>query len=512
MKAVTASQMRALDSRTIESGTAGRVLMERAGKGVVDALLHRRIESRGPIVILAGKGNNGGDAFVVARHLAQRTDAPITLLLACNKSEIKGDALHHFRTVPKSVKVGPVSRLSVFLCTSSTLTIVDGLLGTGLSGEVRSPCREIIERVNALPRAFVVAIDIPSGLHADTGEPLGTAIRADLTVTMGLPKIGLLKPAAGDRVGELEVVDIGIPPEFTSGLSAEAEFVTGSELAPLFPRRKRSAHKGDFGHVLVVAGAEGYHGAAVLCAESAARMGAGLVTLGVPRRIDPVVAGQCREVMVRPFADTTEGSFAENAADELAPWFERCSVVALGPGLSQQQNTQRFARAVVEACPLPLVIDADGLNAIAGRTDLLKKRKAPTVLTPHPGEMARLIGKTTKEVQADRWGAARSFSEEFRVTVVLKGAGTTVASPGNPLQVNLTGGPALAKGGSGDILTGMLGSLLAQGLSPFDAARAAVFLHGRAADMAARELGERCVLASDVMAQVAGALAGVEAR
>jgi NAD(P)H-hydrate epimerase len=386
---------------------------------------------------------------------------------------------------------------------------VDGLLGTGLQGEVRSPYRELIEQINACARAFVIAIDIPSGLHADTGEPLGAAVRADLTVTMGLPKMGLLKPAAMDYVGELEVVDIGIPPQFVNETPSDVELVAPSDIAPLLPRRKRSAHKGDFGHLLVLAGAEGYHGAAVLCAEAAARGGAGLVTLGVPQRIYPVVAAQCREVMVRPFSDTSDGSFALRAAEEMPSWFEVCDAVALGPGLSQNEETKQFVGRILRDCPRPMVVDADGLNALAGHAESLAQRESPTILTPHPGEMARLIARTTKEVQWDRWGVARRFAKQTGMTVVLKGAGTVIASPHGPLWVNMTGGPALAKGGSGDILTGMIGSFLAQGFAPLDAARAGVFLHGRAADLAARELTDRAVLARDVLAQLGEAFAAV---
>lgn len=512
MKSVTAAQMRHLDRRTIESGTAGKLLMERAGRGVVDAMLERWREYRGGVVVLAGKGNNGGDGFVVARHLAQRTSATVTVLLACKKGDLKGDALHHFRKMPKSVKVASAEPKLL----RSASVIVDGLLGTGIEGEVRSPYRELIEQINEARDARVVAIDIPSGLNADTGEPCGVAVRADLTVTMGLPKIGLLRPAATDWVGELEVVDIGIPAEFIRAAKSDVELIAAADLARLFPRRERSAHKGCYGHVLVLAGAEGYHGAAVLCAEAAARAGAGLTTLGVPRRIYSVVASQCREVMVRPFDDTEEGSFSIKAVDGLGPWFRRCNAVALGPGLTQNQVTCEFVARVVEACPSPIVIDADGLNCLAGQTGLLRKRNAPTIVTPHPGEMARLIKKTTQDVQSDRWGVARAFAEEFGAIIVLKGAGTVVAGRSNsvlgpqssvlPIWINMTGGPALAKGGSGDILTGVIASLVAQRLDPFEAAKAGVFLHGRAADLAAQELGDRCVLARDVLAKLGEAI------
>ena len=502
MKAVTAAQMRELDRRTIEAGTPGRVLMERAGKGVVDAMLRRWLEYRGPILVLAGKGNNGGDAFVVARHLAQRANSPVTLLLACKKSEIKGDALFHFKKLPKSVKV--VSATSGYF--RSARVIVDGLLGTGLQGEVRSPYRELIEQANACERAAVVAIDIPSGMNADTGEPLGVAIRAGLTVTMGLPKVGLLKPAATNWVGELEVVDIGIPPQFLTETTSDVELVSPSDLAPLFPRRKRTAHKGDFGHLLVLAGSEGYHGAAVLCAEAAARSGAGLVTLGVPRSIYHVVAAQCREVMVRLFADTADGSFSLRALDDMPHWFEECDAVAFGPGLSQNEETKEFVVRILRDCPRPMVVDADGLNALDGHAESLALRESPTILTPHPGEMARLIERTTRDVQSDRWGVAHRFARQVGMTVILKGAGTVIAAPHGPLWINMTGGPALAKGGSGDILTGMIGSLLAQGFSPIDASRAGVYLHGRAGDLAAHELGERTALARDVIAKFGDAI------
>jgi NAD(P)H-hydrate epimerase len=366
---------------------------------------------------------------------------------------------------------------------------VDGLLGTGLKGEVREPYATAIQVINGLHRS-VVAIDIPSGLDSDTGEVRGVCVRADVTVTMGLPKIGLLKPAAVDFVGAIEIADIGFPREFVDEIATDIELLTAQDIAPLFPSRRRSAHKGDFGHLLVIAGSEGYTGAPVMVAHAAARAGAGLVTLAVPRDIYPIVAAHCPpEVMPRP-----------TDFEQLGPaYFASFDAVAIGPGLGQQAETQKMVWKVVSGCPLPMVVDADALNAIAHSVAALKKLQKPLLFTPHPGEMARLIAKTTKDVQADRWNVARNFSSEYGVVMVLKGAGTVVADKSGPLWINSTGNPGKAKGGMGDALTGIIGALLAQGLAPVDASRAGVFVHGLAGDLAREKLGERGMQTTDLI-------------
>ncbi|MCX7886769.1 MAG: NAD(P)H-hydrate dehydratase [Verrucomicrobiae bacterium] len=482
MKAVTTEQIRALDRRTIESGTPGFVLMDRAGLAVARcaAKLGRRV------LLMAGKGNNGGDAIVAARYLVRFGCEP-TLALLCRREELSGDPLAHFQQLGE-VPVLENPALDTLTALSPEV-VVDGLLGTGLTGRVREPYASAIGFINShrANGAKVVAIDVPSGLDSDTGEAHGICVRADVTVTMGLPKIGLLRPTAIDWVGRVEVADIGFPPAFVGEIYSDVELITAEEIRSLLPPRRRSTHKGNYGHLLIIAGSEGYTGAPVLTAHAAARAGAGLVTLGVPREVYPIVAANVPpEVMPRPLEQISALSDYD--------------VVALGPGMGQGSATPPQAPDIICNCPRPMVVDADGLNAVARDVSVLKAAKAPLILTPHPGEMARLCGCTAMDVQARRWEIAREFAREHGVTVVLKGAGTVVADPSGRLWVNLTGNPGMAKGGVGDALTGIIGALLAQGLCALDAARAGVFWHGAAGDVAAGRYGERSMLASDLIA------------
>ncbi len=464
MKAVTTEQMRELDRRAIAAGTNGEELMERAGfavaKAAIDFLKQRDSRS---VLLFAGKGNNGGDAVVAARHLAAAGCRPTLVLLARRDHRPVGVAVVEW---PGELPAADV--------------IVDGLLGTGLTGEVREPYASAIKFINQ-SKLPVVAIDIPSGLSTST------CVRADLTVTMGLPKIDLLRPSSADFVGRIEVADIGLGADVASDI----ELITRADI--VLPERRRSAHKGDFGHLLIIGGSEGYTGAPVICAHAAARAGAGLVTLAVPKEIYPIVASNCPpEVMPRPLT-----------FEQLPPGFD---AVAIGPGLGQKPEVQKLVWKYLSSSPAPMVVDADALNAVATSPAALKKLPAAMVLTPHPGEMGRLVGKSAKEVQANRWEIAKQFAQDYGVVLVLKGAGTVVTDgSGSPrsergkLWINSTGNPGMAKGGMGDALTGIIGALLAQGLSPLEAAKAGVFLHGRAGDVAAERCGAASMLATDLI-------------
>ncbi|HTS16204.1 MAG TPA: NAD(P)H-hydrate dehydratase [Verrucomicrobiae bacterium] len=503
MKAVTTEQIRQLDQQTISLGTPGEELMERAGYAVARAAMKflRRLDAR-TVLLFAGKGNNGGDAIVAARHLAG-AGCEAALVLMCKRTELQGDPLLHFQKLVAAVKVlelPTLEQLAELVGDLEPAVVVDGLLGTGLKGEVREPYATAIKVINGLHRP-VVAVDIPSGLDSDTGEVLGVAVRAQTTVTMGLPKIGLLKPAALEFIGRIEVVDIGIPRKLLDNIQADVELVTAREVAALLPPRPRAAHKGDCGHLLVIAGSEGYTGAPILTATAAARAGAGLVTLAVPRSIYRTVAASCPpEIMPRPAdfetLDTTD--------------FAGFNAIAIGPGLGQGTTTQRMIWKVISAWFPPIVADADALNAMAQSVAALKKLHKPLVLTPHPGEMGRLIGKTSRDVQANRWEVARDFAKEYGTTTVLKGAGTLIAERTGPMWVNLTGNPGMAKGGMGDALTGVIGAFLAQGLSPADAARAGVFVHGLAGDLAVAEIGERAMVTSDLIGKLGAAFAALD--
>ena len=488
MKAVSTEQIRQLDQRTITAGVAGAELMDRAGYAVAKAAVRflKQRDARS-VLLLAGKGNNGGDAIVAARHLAGAGCHP-TLVLFGRREELKGDALLHFQKLVSGVQVVEApspDEVPQLIAETEPAVIVDGLLGTGLSGDVREPYASAIGAINAW-RGPVIAIDIPSGLDSDTGAVRGVAVRADLTLTMGLPKIGLLTPAAADCVGRLEVVDIGFLPRFIEEIQTDVELLVAEDVRALLPVRRRSAHKGEFGHLLVIAGSEGYTGAPVLAAHAAARAGAGLVTLAVPRSIYPIIAAACPpEIMPRPFDDLPE--------------LEGFDAIALGPGLGQRPAVSKLVEQVLTRATVPAVVDADGLNALAKDLSVRKRIQAPLVLTPHPGEMGRLTGQSAAEIQAQRWEVARQFAREQRVVLVLKGAGTVITDGSGPLWINSTGNPGMARGGMGDALTGIIGALLAQGLGPFAAARAGVWVHGLAGDLACDHQGEQAMLVSDLI-------------
>jgi ADP-dependent NAD(P)H-hydrate dehydratase / NAD(P)H-hydrate epimerase len=495
MKAVTTEQIRQLDQRTIAAGTPGEELMERAGYAVAKAAVEflKKRDSRSAL-LFAGKGNNGGDAIVAARHLAGAGCRP-TLVLLCRRDELQGDSLLHFQRLVGGlpiVEMPDTAQLQSIAAEAGPAVVVDGLLGTGLKGDVREPYASAVGFINQLGLP-VVAIDIPSGIDSDTGAVHGVCVRADVTVTMGLPKIGLLRPEAADYLGRIEVADIGFLPRFVEEIRTDVELLTAADVKALLPKRRRSGHKGDFGHLLIVAGSEGYTGAPVICAHAAARAGTGLVTLAVPREIYAIVAAHCPpEVMPRPV------EFGQVTTDFVSSF----DAVAIGPGLGLSLAAQKMVGRLAADSSLPRLMDADALNALAHDLSALKQRPEQIVLTPHPGEMGRLVGKSAKEIQARRWEIARSFAQEHGVVMVLKGAGTIITDPSGKLWINFTGNPGMARGGMGDALTGMIGGLLAQRLTPLDAARAGVFLHGLAGDVTAERLDERAMLATDLIASL----------
>lgn len=510
MRAVSTEQMRELDRRTIAGGVPGAVLMERAGRGVARAVLQLRRESRrtyGPVILFAGTGNNGGDAFVTARLLREK-GVRAELWLAGARERVSGDARHHLeRALAAQVALHELPTEEAV--TAADIVdlepgiVVDGVLGTGVHGPARGVAAAAIRRINELgERNLVVAIDLPSGLDSDTGDAPGQAVRADVTVTMALPKRGLLTPAALDYVGVVEVVDIGLPATLTDSLTAELELIAAADLRPLVPRRPRASHKGTFGHALVIAGAPGFAGAAALAAGGALRAGAGLVSVLTPAAVAPIVAGIVPEAMVHPGAEAAGGGLAADAVRQWKRGLKDFNSLLIGPGLGAREETRALLEFALRESQAAVVLDADALNSLGPRLDVLRGRPAPVILTPHPGEMARLLGCSTKEVQADRAGAARRAADASGAVVVLKGAGTLVAASGQPLQLNLTGNAGLGTGGTGDVLGGILAGLLAQGLSPYDAARLGIYLHGRAGDRAALRGSQAGLIAGDVIAEL----------
>ncbi len=510
MKLLTAEEMRELDRRTIEEiGIPGIVLMENAGRGAADLLCRRFAHLLpGPVLVLAGKGNNGGDGYVVARHLLNRGWQVRTVVLA-EQEAISGDAGVNLAALLKaegSVSFAPdEGRLARELGHhGGARLVVDALFGTGLSSEVRGRYGDAIDWINAAG-VPVVAIDIPSGIDAGTGRILGRGVRATLTATFAFPKIGQVLYPGAQYTGDLETIDIGIPISLARTVEDRNLLVEATEAGALAAPRPVTGHKGTFGHLLVVAGSAGKSGAAAMTAEGGVRAGAGLVTVACSESVRKVLEIKLTEVMTATLSAKDGGLSTEAFGDIEGLWADK-KALAIGPGLGQAEGTREVVRQVVRACPLPLVVDADGLNALTGGVDLLLERGGPTpVLTPHPGEMARLTGGTVADVEADRIGTARAFANRYRVVLVLKGARTVTAFPDGRVRLNGSGNPGMASGGMGDILTGLIGGLLAQGLSPEDAAVLGVYLHGAAGDRLLEHLGDAGMVATDLLQEIPAA-------
>lgn len=513
MKIATAEQMRAVDRAAMERGVAGIVLMENAGRAVFGTVVELAAElGENPVVaVVAGKGNNGGDGLVAARYLRnQGYDVRVELL--CAGEDLAGDAASSYRAareygVPITERAGGEDLRDAL---ASADVVVDAVLGTGIAGEVQGPARDAIEAINEAG-ARVVAVDLASGLDADTGAVCGVAVRADVTVTFGLPKVGnVVYPGAG-YCGEVRVADIGLPADALGDPGIATELITSSLARACLPPRWPDMHKGDAGRVLVVAGARGYSGAAALAAMGALRAGAGLVYLAVPASLQPLMDAKCTEAITFGMPETPAGSLSAAAMDEVAELAANCDVVALGPGLSRHPNTAALVQMAVRQIEKPLVIDADGLNCVADvGPERLGARVSATVITPHPGELSRLLGVPTHQVQEDRLGAARRAAASLGVVTVLKGAGTIVAAQNGSTWVNTSGSSALASGGTGDVLTGIAAAFVAGGAALEEAAIAAVYYHGLAGELAAARGSERAVIASDLLAALGEALSADE--
>ena len=517
MIVATAAEMRRMDALAIERfGVPAATLMERAGSGAAAALLARFPHVRGRcVVVLAGKGNNGGDGFVVARALKRR-GVRCEVFLAAKRGEIGEPARAKLlawqraggrTSTVSATDLGPLAR-----ALSRAGCVVDGLFGTGLKGELGGLAAELITLVNAsgLP---TVALDIPSGLDADCGVPLGIAIEAELTVAFAAPKLGTVLYPGARYAGELVVVDIGIPDEAVATVAPQTEIVLAADAAALVRPRNPEAHKGDHGHLAVIAGGRGKIGAAVLASRAAARAGAGLVTLGCPASVQPLAAGALLEEMTWPLSDDGEGGLAFPGPPAYEEILAGKDAVAIGPGIGVAPPRCALVEWLVTSIRLPVVLDADALNCLAeAQPGPWGAPDRPRVVTPHPGEMARLVGLTAGAVQADRLAVARRLAAERCAVVVLKGARTITAEPDGRAWINLSGNPGLASGGAGDVLTGIIGSLLAQGYPAGEAARLGVFLHGWAADRIAARRGMIGMLASDVIEDLPAAIAALAAE
>lgn len=505
---VGAAEMRGLDRHTIDTlGVPGEVLMESAGRAVVGEVLAALealpmgARAGASVVVVCGSGNNGGDGLVVARHL-HVLGVPVRAALLGDAKRLRGDAAANWkRARDAAIQIdGPRWRAP------SCGVLVDAIFGTGLTRGVEGASASAIRRINRArgSRVPVLAVDLPSGLCSDTGQVQGVAVEADVTVTIGLPKLGLALEPGRSLAGRVVVARIGMADE-APDVEIPAELWTRAAAGAALPARPAAGHKGTFGHALLVAGSEGKTGAAALACEGAARAGAGLVTLACPAGLNDVLEVKCTEAMTAPVADTSERAFAASAQQALAALARERDAVGLGPGIGQSAETAKLVRAWVPALDRPLALDADALNLLAGERERIAARRAPTVLTPHPGEASRLLGVATGEINRDRPGAARRLARETGAVVLLKGAATAVADPAGRLAVNPTGGPALASGGTGDVLLGLVTGLLAQGLPAFEAAALAAFLHGAAADRIACRTGPSGLMAGDLARELAAA-------
>jgi NAD(P)H-hydrate epimerase len=503
MKVVTAQEMRQIDQQAIEQiGIPGIVLMENAGTAVVKTIQTRFPECK-RVGVFVGKGNNGGDGLVVARRLVI-SGRSAQIFLVSPPDGFSGDALTNLRIAQNlNLPMTPILSEADLATRKSEIAacdlIVDAIFGTGLRGAVRGFVADVIEFLNGTDIP-IVAVDLPSGLEADAGIAEGACIQADCTVAMGLPKRGLLVYPGADFAGELVIADIGFPPSVIEKQNISVNWTQPIDAARLLPPRYADSHKGTYGRVFAAAGSTGMTGAAALSSEAALRIGAGLVTLGIPKSLNPILEVKLTEVMTLPLPETPEGSLAREAKAQILEFVNRtASILAIGPGLSQHPETVALVHDLIRENDGPMVIDADALNAIGKAKELLTSLPPQTVLTPHPGEMARLTGAPAAELTKDRIGAAQRFAQQYSVTLVLKGAPTIVAGGNGEVWINSTGNPGMATAGMGDVLTGVIAGLMAQEVPGFDAAVLGVYLHGLAGDLAAGSIGMHGLMAGDVL-------------
>jgi NAD(P)H-hydrate epimerase len=506
MKLVDSRAMRAIDrAAERDYGLKALQLMENAGRAVALAasrLAAKAGSGRARAAVFTGKGNNGGDGFVAARHL-KNSGMDVAVYSLASVEDMSGASLVNARAWQRmGGELNVISSARGFQRHASMLrhssVVVDALLGIGISSPLRGLYAAAVGLINSLHKP-VVAVDVPSGVDSTTGQVLGCAVRADITVTMALPKLGLyLYPGRG-LAGAVEVADIGAPSALLDDERIRWNLTTDVDMRRILRPRAPDAHKGVYGHLLVIAGAPGMTGAAYMAATAAMRSGAGLVTIGLPRSLNRAMEAKTVEVMTLPLPETAAGTLGEVSMDGIKAALNGKAAVLAGPGLGRGRDVAALVLGLVDTLATPAVIDADGLWALSGRLAMLKHSGHGLVLTPHPGEMARLLGTDARGVQADRVGAALKLAGESGAVVVLKGASTVVASVDGRVYLNPTGNPGLSTAGTGDVLSGMIGGLLAQGYPPFDASVAAVYVHGAAADELKKGMGEAGMVASDLL-------------
>ena len=521
MKVVTAAEMRQIDQDTIEGiGIPGIVLMETAGSAIV-----RAIEQHYPtcyrIGIFVGKGNNGGDGLVIARQLAH-AGRDVYLFLVSPADSFTGEAAINLQIAKRlGLQIEEILTDAGFYGIGTVPTtlascelLVDAIFGTGLRDTVRGSIATVIKTLNNLSIP-ILSVDLPSGLDANTGHSLGVCVRADRTVTIGLPKRGLLVHPGAEFAGKLEVVDIGFPEQVIDAQGIKVNWATTTQASQWVPPRPPASHKGTYGRVLVVAGSTGMTGAAALSSEAALRAGAGLVTLATPKHLNPILEGLLPEVMTLPLPETDAGSLSVSATSAILEFAEKTkSVLAIGPGLSQHPDTVLLVHQLVrenreQALNLRMVVDADGLNAVSQAPEIISLLDREAILTPHPGEMSRLTSSSVPSLEADRIRTAQQFASEHDLTLVFKGAPTVTGLANGDVWINSTGNSGMATGGMGDVLTGIIAGLMAQGVSSERAAALGVYIHGLAGDMTAEVFGMHGLIASDVLKAVPRAISSL---
>jgi hydroxyethylthiazole kinase-like uncharacterized protein yjeF len=515
MRLVTSESMHAIDRECIENvGIPGVKLMESAGVGTV-RFIERVVGPLGGrrVTVVCGKGNNGGDGFVIGRELASR-GASVGVYLAGHRDDVAGDARANLDRLGRESVVELTEGRSVgelVQAMAGSDLVVDAVFGTGFEGVPRGLSGTVIGQINLCGRP-VLCVDVPSGLNATTGAAEGECVRATWTCTMGLPKKGFYLQPGRALVGEVHVIDIGVPASVVEAMDLKENILMPDEAAALLPDRPPDAHKGTFGKIVVIAGSVGYTGAAALASESALRSGAGLVTLGVPESLNDILEAKLTEVITRPLPQTSSRALSPEALPHVREMLTTADAAAIGPGLSREPGAQELVRGIVSEIDVPCVIDADGLNALSPEAVGARAGRAPVVLTPHPGEMSRLVGRAVGDIQKRREETASEAARAARATVLLKGAATVVADADGEVYINPTGNSGLASGGTGDVLTGVIAALLGRGLSGIEAAALGAYIHGAAGDAAAADIGEISMVAGDVLGKLHVAYRDLMAR
>jgi NAD(P)H-hydrate epimerase len=506
--------MKSVDKKAIRDlGIIGPILMENAGIQIVQAMRDRfELLQEEDIVVVAGKGNNGGDGFVAARHLFNQ-GCRVHVLLLSKKGSLKGDAALNFSIAENiGIPVTEVTTEKEWKSKKKKITrctvLVDAVFGTGLTKPAEGLFRTAIEDMNK-SSAYTIAVDIPSGLSSDTFELIGPCVKADLTVTLAAPKVAHLFPPAEECIGELLIADISVPPGLLEDDSLKLELVQADSVAPFFSQRKKDTHKGTYGHLFILSGALGKTGAAVMAGKAALKMGAGLVTVGTPKSCLPIVARSMAELMTEPLPETEEKTFSAQALEPSLRLLEGKDALLLGPGISTHDSTAEFVLGLLPRVRIPVVLDADALNILSSTPEVLKSLKTPVVVTPHPGEFARLLRISTQDVIRNKLELAPKFAEEYGVILVLKGYRTLTATPDGFVFINPTGNPGMATAGTGDVLSGMLASMIIQGKDILGAVLAAVYIHGQSGDIAAQKIGEKALTAGSIIRYLPSAIKSI---